>query len=221
MVAEFVEIFSAIASNIIDTAGWVVAKMEIITSLLTTIAALGAVVVAVKGLNTWKSQIDFQQGRGLAVNLLQKFHEVKRKMEGFRTIGRPRYDDRLAVEVRTASFNSYADFAETFFDELTLALTEFERCCLEARIIWGVDFKVTISDLHDLEHRLKGAILSGANAMNPQEVEFMRKQHQETSYEFFDILWGLSKDPSEQSLSKRIEIVESRNDQLLPWHKLR
>lgn len=187
-------------------------------AVVTSLAATGAAYVAWLGLNTWKKQLRWQEGRGLAADILQTFQASKRALNDFRSIGRPQYDDLADSNTRQQKAEVYSKAVENYLTDLSEKIIAFERRCIEAKVLWRIDLSFASNELNDLKHIVNGGMRSAAAALYPEATKSARESHWSAAEQFFGIMWGYNRD--EPSMSARIVEVEQKVDAALPLSEL-
>ena len=175
--------------------------------------------VAWYGLAAWKAQSRWQQGRGLAVNLLQSFNAVKRHMLLVLRMRGPRYTDELPSSEKDEIAKRNWELASEFCNQLEEKMQSFEAFALEAKIVWGDDLSFVTIELFDLTHLIRSATLSSAAALNPSVPNSQRQQNASTAEDFWGEIFGYSQD--RVGLSKRVHDLGQRLELLLLAKELR
>lgn len=142
-------------------------SVEDIATIVTTLVAVTGVIIAGMGLWTWKKQIRWQQGRGLAVGLLQSLRAVETQMRRRTDFSSLRYDETKPESQRLANHLDAHQRASEYLDELSQKIEKFDLFVSESLIVWGEDLSERVSELRDLEQTLKCAIRCGVEAINP------------------------------------------------------
>lgn len=187
--------------------------------VVSAIAASAAVFVGWLGLNTWQTQIRWQQGRGLAVNLLQSLRVVRLQASRSFELVTPNYDERSPIEERRSLLEAVASRTDEYLVDLRKNLDDFERLSSEAMVVWGESFETILMDLRDIEHDLRGVLMSGVAALNPDVPAFQRNQNSRTAHE----IWDEIRNPRDESrnFSKKLIGIQAELEQRLTAKKLR
>lgn len=166
-------------------------SLQNIQSIVTALAAVVGVRIAWLGLSAWKQQTRWQQGRGLAVNTMQSFFEFKRVVLAFPKVAYFQYDKDGAEEQRVLAHTAAAEQAAAYCEKLENAFTKFESYIAEAIIVWDDDFEEIQNRVSDIEHIVRGAVLSGVSAINPKISTSQRESatsvHQAWKSDYFGV----------------------------------
>lgn len=165
--------------------------LQSIQSMVTTLAALVGVGIAWLGLSTWKQQIRWQQGRGLAVNTMQSFFEFKQVVLDFPKIYYFQYVKEASEARRLEAHGAALEQATAYCDKLEKAYTKFGSYIAESIIVWDDDFEDIQNRVSDIEHIVRSAVLTGVAAMNPKispsERDSVTSLHQTWKSDFFGV----------------------------------
>ncbi len=168
--------------------------LENFASVVTVVAAFLGVVIAGIGLWTWKQQIRWEQGRGLAVGTLQSFFELKRTMLEVRKLGFPKYKkdqlEQIRIELAREAWRSATDYCE----RMNVKVQAFEKNTAAAFIVWDEDFQDVMGKVLDVEHIIRSAVLSAAAAINPEVAEHQRQQSSSAAQDFIADIYGTNEE---------------------------
>ncbi|NUB45991.1 hypothetical protein GEU84_016455 [Fertoebacter nigrum] len=161
-----------------------------LTNTITAIAAIGGVVVACRGLRTWKHQILWQQGRGLAVSLVISANKIRLKALTVQSEFAFHYDE--ARPLQESQFNKLATDVRAFVADLDSLVDELEGLSVEAKLMWDVSFDEVISVFRDSAHSIRGYVFGGIGSISPITDSFQRDQARGTMNMFRDDIYGQS-----------------------------
>ena len=178
------------------------------TATIGAIVPIVALYIAWLGLNTWKAQIRWQQGRGLAVSLLQSLGAIRRSIEKLKTFGYPTYDGRKDIAERERLFEAKSGLVLPELDRLEDAVKAFEHQSAEALILWNNEFSDISSVCWDLQYEAKSACMSGLNAMDPKLRQHERENHFQDAGDMLQCLRGHK--PEGVSATARVKELESQ-----------
>jgi hypothetical protein len=146
------------------------------STVITTLAAVGAVYVAWMGLRTWKAQIEWEQGRGLAKALLVSANKI-------RTLARAVRSEFFFQHNQTAGSSDqekrHKDLTSRVLDyvaEFDEAVDDFERHTVEAKLLWRASFDEPLSEFRDIAHTVRSYLYSGLGSASPLASEQERQQ---------------------------------------------
>jgi hypothetical protein len=179
-----------------------------LSSFILTLVSVVGVYIAWQGLTTWKKQIRWEQGRGLAVNLLQSFFVTKQHMFQTLEFGMPSYDENRPLEELVSSLKATEVRVFLHLEELRSDLSDFNKFCAEALIVWDENFEEILSAMRDIEHQVRSALLCGLGAMNPKSKKFERGQSSTTAYMFWSDIRGFEEGVG--SMGERLELLQKQ-----------
>lgn len=140
--------------------------VENFQAIMVSAAAVAGSIIAGLGLWTWKQQIRWQQGRGLAVNTMQAFFAFKRiALDSRRQVYFPFREGIPETELLKLSVDAWSRATE-YCAKLELAHTNFESKIAEAMVVWGDDFEGLSRIVSDVEHIARSTALTGAASID-------------------------------------------------------
>lgn len=181
-------------------------------------AAVAGAVAAWVGLTTWKTQIRWQQSRGVAVGLLRSFGSVKDHMLRFNEFSRPNFENTRGSELNQSIYEQKIEVADRYFNQLRERIEDFRSHTSEAKIVWNEDMSSFVVSLKDFEHTLKGAIFCSAQAINPRSTVFQRNQNSGTAEEFWSEIYGI--DGNTENLGARLAAVQKQLEEKITQRNL-
>lgn len=166
--------------------------VENFQAIVVSLAAIAGSVIAGMSLWTWKQQIRWQQGRGLAVNTLQAFFAFKRIALDVRKQNSPALDESKSEEELIASAEGSWDRANTYCENLEQALITLEKQIAEAMVVWEDDFKDFMSEIAEVEHIARSTVLTGAASIDPRRPRSSRVQSSSLHEAFKSDVYGIN-----------------------------
>jgi hypothetical protein len=168
--------------------------VENFQAILVSLAAVAGSAIAGMGLWTWKQQIRWQQGRGLAVNTLQAFFAFKRISMDVTKHRFSRAGDDASADELLALFNTQWASAKEYCDRLEDSHINLEKHIAEAIIVWGDDFRSFLNEIADVAHIARSNILTGAASFDPRRSLSDRIQSSALYQAFNDDVHGANED---------------------------
>jgi hypothetical protein len=188
------------------------------TNIVTVLAAFGGVVIAGFGLWTWKEQIRWQQGRGLAVSLLQAIAQIRRRVTTFHEMANPLFVEDHKREFQTSSYEDSLQLVTEELSRLEEEITHLERHSMEALILWRQPLSEVCHGVRDIQRDISSAWMTALSGVNPKVVEGQRKESQLLGYDLLRSLRG--HDEAQNSALRRVKELEKKLAACLPLSKL-
>jgi hypothetical protein len=139
-------------------------------------AASVAAVTAWKGLNTWKEQIQWEQGRGLAKSLLVSANQIRTQARAVRADFFFQRDQSGSQEDELVRFSGLQERVVRYVASFDESVNQFEQHTVEAKLLWKASFDEPLSELRDVAHTVRSYLYSGLGSVNPLVKEFDRRQ---------------------------------------------
>jgi len=173
---------------------------SIVSDLATTVAATVAVIVAVKGLNTWRAELRGRTEYDLARRILLALYRVR---EAIKTTRSPSMSERefenrpdRKPDDRPWSGKDMRYLYQQRWNGISAALVEVDANLLEAEALWGDVLKKPRADLQKCIADLLVSILKWLRANAPDDPGiFERKPLTAEEMEAIDaVVWDLGED---------------------------
>jgi hypothetical protein len=158
--------------------------------VINSLAGAGAVYVAWLGVSTWKNQIRWQQGRGLAARLLQSFGAVFTAFQSMRDLGYPYDMKHIPESDRQKNFDDLSQKVLKKLEHLETAICKFEYEAAEAWVVWEKSFQPFAHEVREIKHDFRIAWYRGLEGMNPKLTESQREQIMLSAGDQFRELYG-------------------------------
>ncbi|MCX7286589.1 MAG: hypothetical protein NTW20_03245 [Rhodobacterales bacterium] len=182
--------------------------LETIPSIVTALAAVIGLRIAWLGLSTWKQQIRWQQGRGLAINLLQAFFEFQDRVIEVRRFTYSNPDNTVSDAEKVAMSQETWNRAKEHDEKLAVAYSMFQKSVAEAIVVWKEDFREIMSDLQEVKHIASSLVLTGAASADPKRTKSARSASSTLYQAFSGDFYGTSED--RRGIGGRLADIESK-----------
>jgi hypothetical protein len=144
--------------------------------VINSLAGAGAVYVAWLGVSTWKTQIRWQQGRGLAARLLQSFGAVFTAFRNIRAFDYPGNMKQIRESDRQKNFDDLSHAVLKELEHLETAICKFEYEAAEAWVVWEKSFEPFAHEIREIQRDFRVAWDMGLRSVNPEVIEHQREQ---------------------------------------------
>jgi hypothetical protein len=182
-------------------------------------AAAGGAVAAFIGLNTWKKQIRWEQGRGLAIRLLHTFNNVQRQISRVLEFPRPNHNGILGLLSTEEQFAELKASFDIYRARLRNELDDFENMCSEAFLVWGVNFQEVSEPLREIERQIVILLHETQAAHDPDSHDQHKVRMAESANELWDDVWGVNAE--RKSITSEMAALRLELEKILQAKKLR
>ena len=145
-------------------------------SIVTSLAAVVGLRVAWLGLSTWKQQIQWEQGRGLARSLLVSANAIRTRAREVRTEFFFQLNQTAPPEAQSEWHNNLQERVVNFVSSFEAAVDQFEQHTVEAKLLWKASFDEPLADLRHIAHVVRSYLYSGLGSVHPRAKEHDRRQ---------------------------------------------
>lgn len=163
-------------------------------AVVMTLAAVAGAAIAGLGLWTWKQQNRWQQGRGLAVNLMQSFFELQMALNDTRRLSFSKIEDSLSDDEKSVAAQAAWQRAKDHDEKLNQAFRVFQRYVAEAIVVWNEDLSEIMTELIELKHIGSSLVLTGAATFDPNRKINERIASSTLFSAFHEDFWGTPDD---------------------------
>lgn len=182
--------------------------MEIVKDIITSLAAIAAVVIAAIGLQTWRRQLKATEDSNLARRILISLYKVKAEIANLRRplreVSIPESDNKFDDQVQNEAF---AKQYQAEWNALVRELAELEALSVEAQAVWDLKFNKYLADVRGVANELRQHI---------SEHLAMKRDNLYESYldkkEIRKVLFGIGGDDDDfaKKVDAAIEKVDSQ-----------
>lgn len=181
---------------------------ETLPSIVTALAAVVGLRIAWLGLSAWKQQIRWQQGRGLAVNLLQAFFEFQDRVNESRRFAFSMPQDTMSEAEKIVMSQQVWNLANEHDQKLNLAYGVFQKCVAEAIVVWNEEFGEIVSELQEVKHISSSLVLTGAASVDPRRTQNARSASTTLYQAFIGDFYGTPED--RRGVGGRLAAIQSK-----------
>ena len=191
--------------------------LSVLKDLVLIIASLVGICVAIRGLNTWRRQLDGQADYDLSRRVLVSLFKLRDRIQNVRNpmmmayeMPQPPEDERTRMsneQIRFYGTRSAYESRWNSVDEVRLALYPD---LLESEAIWGTELKDLFSVVFKLQHELLVHTKYYLDSINPDSDPDMRKSKAEIYKKQRDIIYDLS--TNEEDDEYKLELLKAVGD---------
>lgn len=152
-------------------------------TLLAGTAAFWGAYSAHRGVTAWPEQLQWQQGRDVAIRLRTASAKVRRTISRCWSVSPPRVTSFEDAETARSTHLAYSKSVESALGELALDIASFEWALAEAEVIWGGDYSHLVKSQLEVEHWVRVALHHGSCSIDPSLPVSQRNYHDEEYHE--------------------------------------
>ncbi len=199
--------------------------LAVIKDIITAIAALTGIIIAILGLWTWKRQLRIKTEYELARRLLRAVYMVRESIRSVRSPGMG--SGEIERSIREASITaepSDSDYGikteeavyRSRWKSLQGALTDMDVELLEAEVTWGSRMQEVVKPLRDCVATLYINIQQHLNRLSPRLGNDERSKAEKM--ENRRVIYILSNDPKEDSFTAEVYSAVERVENFVKPH---